>query len=562
LINLKFVFYDKSNNSLFAIPPNQEFVYIHRLKAPKFTNQFLLSNLYKECFKYKDPILSTSLNLLSSLNHANSFSPSSYIREEENDSRLFKKFVYEHIKTAFKEGFNDNIGRTNVNPVFEIPKAGTWFKLFISLVDFFLKEPKSSKMKSNYEQLKALIDIDAQFSENRCKKVLPAALGLYEEGLPPHYTRSQHQQRLDKAVRHYSLQARGPMFSMYMQQLIDECLCIWRNGRQLCEAISLTGNPCVYELHTVPSKNQTVSDEQLETDNKIEERIETKEFSNEDPSITSDRSRSHKILHRNRGGVVGGGSQVKKSNFFKTEHSERNSSTNSSHSRDTKNLQNKTNVAQVKCHSSNIVTRAASNCGEFQLERHDPFDLKEANYDFYAEFSNFVSASKKTLIIYEFDVFKPGSINVKPAVKAPSTIVDNIHSRSLSDNSSAINLSQPSERENEQQQHSILSSKSPSKEHKQRLKNSQQQPSQANEEKLLSSNVINQNSSTSPQNIQHLDTSIINLLVATSAASTELYLPAMTHSESIPGLLPLFSSWSLVSIGKSSDYNPQAGEAA
>lgn len=41
--------------------------------------------------------------------------------------------------------------------------------------------------------------------------------------------------------------------------------------------------------------------------------------------------------------------------------------------------------------------------------------------------------------------------------------------------------------------------------------------------------------------------------------STEVYLTGMTHSDSPVGLLPRFSSWSLISIGKYADYNSHTG---
>jgi hypothetical protein len=45
----------------------------------------------------------------------------------------------------------------------------------------------------------------------------------------------------------------------------------------------------------------------------------------------------------------------------------------------------------------------------------------------------------------------------------------------------------------------------------------------------------------------------------THLASTITYLSGMIHSECPPGLLPRFSSWSLCSIGKYSDYNSYNG---
>jgi hypothetical protein len=42
--------------------------------------------------------------------------------------------------------------------------------------------------------------------------------------------------------------------------------------------------------------------------------------------------------------------------------------------------------------------------------------------------------------------------------------------------------------------------------------------------------------------------------------STTEYLETMTHSDSPPGLLPRYSSWSLCCIGRASDYIPTKGK--
>jgi protein SMG8 len=196
-----------SNNSLFSIPANQEFAYIHRLSVQNSvdTNRFLLSNLFMECSRAKE-VAANSTNFLShlrqqhhqqssTLNQQNYLS-NQIINNEGSDAKLFRKFVFEHVKTALNEGFNDNIGRTNVQPVFELPTVNCFDKLFDALCDFFLNEPKSSKIKQQYAQIKSHVDTESQFSENRCKKVLPTALSLYQENLPGHFTKSQHQQRV------------------------------------------------------------------------------------------------------------------------------------------------------------------------------------------------------------------------------------------------------------------------------------------------------------------------------------------------------------------------------
>lgn len=91
--------------------------------------------------------------------------------------------------------------------------------------------------------------MDTRFSEQRCKKVLPLALARYQEALPNHYTRATHEARLASAMTLFGVQARGPVFNQYCTQLEAECLAYWETGRQLCEAASLTGNPCTLPKH-------------------------------------------------------------------------------------------------------------------------------------------------------------------------------------------------------------------------------------------------------------------------------------------------------------------------
>jgi len=51
-----------------------------------------------------------------------------------------------------------------------------------------------------------------------------------------------------------------------------------------------------------------------------------------------------------------------------------------------------------------------------------------------------------------------------------------------------------------------------------------------------------------------------DMLVTTQRQhSTTEYLPGMLHSNSPPGLLPKFPSWSLLQLGEYSSYNPSTG---
>lgn len=311
-----------SNNSLFSIPVNQEFVYIHRNNQQKF-------NAFRSW--------SSSFN--------NDSLDSSW---QSLDLEQFRKFIFQHIKTALTIGFNDNIGRTNIPPIFELTTATIWYKIYQSLQEFFLGEPKTQKVMSIYAQLKDQIDIDVQFSERRCKKVLPHAINLYQESLPAHYSKSQHEQKLQLAIDYFQLNARGPKFNLYLDQLKRKCNDIWQNGRCLCECISLTGHNCIHELHNL-----------------------TNEGPIEDESAKSEENRLEKSFHIEENTLL----LNQKTKNFKT---------------------------SIKTHNSGILTVSASNCGEFQRERKDPFDLKEANLDFYKEFEGVELIQNKIIKKFNF----------------------------------------------------------------------------------------------------------------------------------------------------------------
>lgn len=43
--------------------------------------------------------------------------------------------------------------------------------------------------------------------------------------------------------------ARGPLCQQYIEQLQQECERHWKSNHQMCEVLSLTGNPCTNPLH-------------------------------------------------------------------------------------------------------------------------------------------------------------------------------------------------------------------------------------------------------------------------------------------------------------------------
>ncbi|GMH12517.1 hypothetical protein Nepgr_014358 [Nepenthes gracilis] len=93
--------------------------------------------------------------------------------------------------------------------------------------------------------------LNARFSTLWCQRSLPAALEVYLKDLPDYYPTSQHEAHLEKALRAFHSMVRGTSVQQFMKMLEDECTSIWKSGRQLCDAISLTGQQCMHPRHDV-----------------------------------------------------------------------------------------------------------------------------------------------------------------------------------------------------------------------------------------------------------------------------------------------------------------------
>ncbi|KAK9691206.1 hypothetical protein RND81_09G182900 [Saponaria officinalis] len=100
--------------------------------------------------------------------------------------------------------------------------------------------------------------INRKFSSLWCQRALPAAKEIYLKDLPPCYPTSQHQAQLDKALLAFLSMVKGPSVQEFAKKLQEECLSIWMSGRQLCDAISLTGKPCMHQRHDIENDDVAV----------------------------------------------------------------------------------------------------------------------------------------------------------------------------------------------------------------------------------------------------------------------------------------------------------------
>ncbi|KAK8262610.1 hypothetical protein V6Z12_D13G269800 [Gossypium hirsutum] len=89
--------------------------------------------------------------------------------------------------------------------------------------------------------------LNTKFSSLWCERALPAAKDIYLKDLPACYPTSQHEAHLQKALHAFHSMVRGPAVELFAKKLEEECTSMWKSGRQLCDAVSLTGKPCLHQ---------------------------------------------------------------------------------------------------------------------------------------------------------------------------------------------------------------------------------------------------------------------------------------------------------------------------
>ncbi|XP_059470994.1 nonsense-mediated mRNA decay factor SMG8 isoform X2 [Neocloeon triangulifer] len=218
-------------NSLFAIPLNHEYVFIE--------DQDL--NVLDKTQQAVNRALKFCLGLMEEKPKTNEPPPKIH---------NFREFLFEHVDSALSKGFDDTLGRHTSTAHFEVPPLSVWSSAAQAVYKVFLgEETSNSKHRQLLNMFSTSFNASIRFSEARCKKVLPLAFASYQEGLPTHYTQAYHDGRLAYALSVFSQHARGPSCAKYVEGLKKSCDEHWHDGRQMCEVLSLTGNPCTQPLH-------------------------------------------------------------------------------------------------------------------------------------------------------------------------------------------------------------------------------------------------------------------------------------------------------------------------
>ena len=137
-----------------------------------------------------------------------------------------------------------------------LPSAAEWFVHAAALHDLFLfaetgRSGAYAKAVAALQRqvLGGLSDVSWQYSTGTCERAMPVAAAAYLEGLPERYTRRRHNAQLARVLDVFRRTAVGPACPRYHQLLEVKCEAVWSDGRQLCDAVSLSGQPCRLAVH-------------------------------------------------------------------------------------------------------------------------------------------------------------------------------------------------------------------------------------------------------------------------------------------------------------------------
>ncbi|XP_013992760.1 protein SMG8 [Salmo salar] len=193
-------------------------------------------------------------------------------------------------------------------------------------------------------------------------------------------------------------------------------------------------------------------------------------------------------------------------------------------------------------HNSRGRSTSSCNCGRKQAPREDPFDIQAANYDFYQMFEEKCCGKLERI---DFPVFQPSTPDPAPACEEAPTPTEVAAPVPVPPSGSEPG-SGPSE--GERLKESIPVSHPVS-----------HTPGESTSLSLALS-LGQSTDSLGPYGDggggegQEKRPSLVD-----RQASTVEYLPGMLHSGCSKGLLPKFSSWSLVKLGPAKTYNPHTG---
>ncbi|XP_039249346.2 nonsense-mediated mRNA decay factor SMG8-like [Styela clava] len=349
-------------NCLFSVPPNQAFVHIMTDEFKKIEKEEDpiggMFDLLLDSFKrHRDP------NSMSRAKELLADTPAHWMedymsederrrKESKDGGNNIRSFLHQHTSLVFdKKGFNDSIGRNPLPSHFELPTLKTWLKVANGLYNLLLTDQNvlgpgfeitGGTKKGGEDTGRSVEDLFSKVSN--CRQYLRSKVDIEMK-----FSEARCSKVLPMAISVYQ----NSLPSHYTSKV---------HNNQLNQAL-LTYNQHARGPATDKYRNQLKS-ECMAFWRNGRQLCEVR-------SLT-DRHCVHRfhILSQPNG------------------------------------IQDPDADPPILFHSSRSRSTATSSCGSIQGLREDPFDLKEANYDFYVILDK--KAHTQPVEVYSFPVYQPG----------------------------------------------------------------------------------------------------------------------------------------------------------
>ncbi|KAI8348837.1 hypothetical protein EDC96DRAFT_554717 [Choanephora cucurbitarum] len=213
--------------------------------------------------------------------------PSEQLYHEYSD-KLLRNFVAIWLKTATTRHplhHNSGYGRKNEKSI-PLPTGIQFASAAVCLLSFLFQQPLTENevdfrkiittqfpsTKGMIQQIevilrkkiKDIVEIEHVFSKSHSMEIMQKCNEAYLQDSPPYYTAKYHEWKRNNVMRMYRSLARGPCMEEFAARLERECDLIWKQGRQSCEHISLTGRPCRLKIgHETEEKQPSSRDERV-----------------------------------------------------------------------------------------------------------------------------------------------------------------------------------------------------------------------------------------------------------------------------------------------------------
>ncbi|KAI8051069.1 uncharacterized protein B0P05DRAFT_480258 [Gilbertella persicaria] len=206
--------------------------------------------------------------------------PEPVLLYHEYSDKLLKNFVSIWTKTAVSR--HPLHARKGDKPV-PLPTGLQLASAIVSLASFIFQKPLTEdgvdfkkvittqfpNTKGMIQQIEVIlrkkikdtIDIERVFSKSHSMDIMQKCNEAYLQDSPPFYTEKYHLWKRNNVMRMYQLLARGPCMEEFAARLSRECDLIWKQGRQSCEQVSLTGRACRLKIGHENETTQKSRDE-------------------------------------------------------------------------------------------------------------------------------------------------------------------------------------------------------------------------------------------------------------------------------------------------------------